>query len=317
MPRKRTIDAGRLAKDMSGHSAAMARAALISLKIKASTLRQYESHRAGFRAFLAARGAREGESEKDAFFVYLDGLRMTGGPVSAGGLRSALLHFQHVEGTETWAGDEDVKAAVAGFGYLARKEPEQVRGTITQEMLKELLEWLRRGPHRSLEDLVVVTFGVALRGKEAIAIRSGDYVPYFATQGGVLGVLRHVSNKGFSAVRSAQPRTVDKDVLDERANEVLRRRQAATPAGELLFPAREGNRDQLRRAIKEGAAALKWDPRLVFDGAHCLRHGGVGALTSRLEGEALKRAVRMSPSMVRHYARPNAKRLAAKKQRAR
>lgn len=307
-------------QSVSGRSAATARASLISLKVSASTLRQYESHRAGFRAFLAARGVQEGESEKDSFFLYLDGLRTTGGPASAGGLRSALLHFQQVDGTETWAGDDDVKAAVAGFGYLARKEPEQVRGAITPQMLEELLMWLRSGPHRSLEDLVVVSFGVALRGKEAIAIRSGDYVPHFATQRGVLGVLKHISNKGFSAVRSAQPRTVDKDVLDAAADAVLRRRQASTPAGQLLFPAREGNRDQLRRAIKEGAAVLKWDARLVFDGAHCLRHGGVGALSARLadDPEGLKRAVRMSAGMVRHYARPNgqrAKRVSAKKQR--
>jgi hypothetical protein len=59
----------------------------------------------------------------------------------------------------------------------------------------------------------------------------------------------------------------------------MNRRLPPMPADALVCPAWNG--DYLNKLIQEAAVTLKWDPRLTWDGVHCLRHG-VGA-TARAE----------------------------------
>jgi len=84
-----------------------------------------------------------------------------------------------------------------------------------------------------------------------------------------------------------------------RAIQTLQALVSGQPDNTCLFPVKE---ETLRAIVKRAAVALQWPSGLVWDGPHCLRHGGVAEVI------AAQPWLHQSPSTIVHYARNNATR---------
>lgn len=211
--------------------------------------------------------------------------------------RCALLFVQREalqKGSDLFADDDSLKRACDGLRHVHRLEVASVRGAITLEMLGQLVTL----DHEYGVAFKVLFFGV-LRVSQLLQMRSGDYV---WSDGGILTVR---TDKRVRCGRRTS-HVHKKLVPSPELRSILGPLQELVPHGGFLFGWVDLNR--ARDLIVSAAKTFKWPSHLVFDGVHCLRHGGAGELRKRHFSmcSALENPCGMSRSVVTMYSCPNA-----------
>lgn len=299
---------------------AEARNALVSLSVQRSTLQQYEAHLKLFREFMIASGKlQDGMSvaevaTQDDLLQFLDAVvRDPGTEAKVGpGLRSALRKQLQLLGLPLWIDSEVVSAAFKGARYRGGEAKRTPRGTVTEEMLQELLQHTRQVAPEMV-DAILVQFRLGLRISQLVGLQAGDVSRLPPRIWLRIDKRENASNTADKAVGPHW-----RDVEDEEVLNILCRLQAVTPRGSLLFPRSKWNLEGYRRHIAKAAITLGWPVELKYDGSHVLRHGGIGAARRRMESQGIPereiaKRLDISLPMLRHYAEPLEKRLRKEK----
>ena len=264
----------------------------ISLGVRPRTAKKYGAAVAAFIRYLVMKNF---PFDYPSFTRYLGACRRQGAQGSTlEGYRCSVLWAQRQGGTETWADCARLTRAIKGFKYADRlaRPP---RGAITLTMLHQLAEF---DPRNSRAYALI--FFLVLRKSQLIKMRSGDAT--LSAEGEVILTVRTDKRMKCGNVRQI---TSQKVVVLAAAKELIMGLQNLTPHGELLVP----KFDQTKASEMIAAAAVRfgWPQGLVFDGVHCLRHGGAQAVKAFV-AILLERAgnpLAMSSGMAVWYTRLN------------
>jgi integrase len=151
--------------------------------------------------------------------------------------------------------------------------------------------------------IFTVLFLGVLRISELELIRSGDFV---VAEGESAQLLLR-TNKKLTARGKTSEAVHWKPVVSDELKEVLRKRQASVSFGELLFP--RVNRTRLDALVKAASEQFDWPSELIFDGVHCLRHGGAQFYASHNLGQERQQELCVRGKVThRHYTCPNVNR---------
>ena len=265
----------------------------ISLTVRDATSDRYKS---ALRHVIGFMVRRKLPLELASFCRFLSGCRRQGAAGSTlEAYRSAMVWTQRASGSVIWADDPLLVRAIKGYKYQDRLS-RPPRGAIDIGMLEELCNL-----HPEYTRFYIVIFYGVLRVSQAARLRGGDISQDAA--GGVHLTLRQDkrmkcgSTREFVSVR---------EVVHPAAREIMLTALRAVPHGALIFATVDLAEASL--AIKKAAVTLKWPAGLVWDGVHCLRHGGA-QLMKMFVSELLARAGRpcaMSAQTLAWYTRLNA-----------
>lgn len=212
------------------------------------------------------------------------------------GYRSAILHYQRTHNLPLWASTGSCRSVVDGWHYQGKKADSglaPVRGQVTRDMHTEMIRysWLHCPEYTDAFDLA---YRCALRPFELMSLCKGSY------QDGKI----NIPDKR-STARNGMPPFVLKKVFDTSAKAILSRLEKDSLRKEMsYFPF---SILQLRTKFRKMIVDLGLNnmPGLIFDGPHCLRHGGMAYLVSlNISADDLL----VTSSTMAHYIRPNHKR---------
>lgn len=148
----------------------------------------------------------------------------------------------------------------------------RIRGAITYPLLKQLLEWMRE--EEAPEDdlwMMRVCWGLALRRSQVQGLMWENV--HMMEDDTIEVDLEKIHDP--RRLRGAGMRTERRRLHQKAARAVReqseRRGAARGRAKQRVFTT--WNEGRMVRWIKDGARALKWNPRLHWSGIHCLRHG--------------------------------------------
>lgn len=220
--------------------------------------------------------------------------------------RCALLKAQEVFGKERWAGEEDTIMETDGADSRAAKlgSLEPPIGSITEDMLPQLLAAVS---HRRADEMrlaMTVQFGAAIRYSELINLRVRD-----VKEEGIY--LAHTKTmKARYAYKLPTPfKKINHWPCGQLALKVLQSLVVGKPPEAILFPEISFKLPEYNAQIKAASKACGWPTSVRFRGSHSLRHGGVGAAKESLKTdskpEEIAKKLLMSEEMVDHYGATN------------
>jgi len=230
-----------------------------------------------------------------SFLRFLHACRKQGASGSTlSGYRAAMLWHQRQFGATLWAMDQGLGVAIKGYKYLD-KQTRPPRGAILTPMLRQL-------EHRYplLAAVADTTFYCVLRRRQVERMLAGDIQE--GSEGRLVLTVR--AEKRANARNGVQMVTRKEIVLPE-AKLLLRRLAQGMKPRQRLFP--NFNAAALDHAISECATHFGWPTDLVYDGMHCLRHGGATVVReyfSRLLA-AMGNPAAMAPATALWYSRLN------------
>jgi len=254
-------------------------------------------------AFIKARGLPYGY---DSFVAFLHACRKQGASAQTlEGYRAAMVWLQRMFDADQWAANPLLARALKGYKY-ADKLTRPPRGAILEPMLLQLQE-----RHPGLAIPAATTFYCVLRRAQTERLRAGDIQCF--EDGRVVLTLR--ADKRANANNSRQLVT-RKEVVLPKGQFLLRELATRRRTWHKLFP--NFKAEDLDRAIAETARAAGWPAKLVYDGMHCLRHGGASALRSFLSGllASMGDPAAMSAATAAWYSRMNTIRVDAEAEEA-
>lgn len=294
-----TIDLGELRAAMA--EAAQTKRDSVDSSVSPKTLRQYAS-RCGVLERLAAKLGLPAVSE-EVFFAHAKAYRQRakrGSRATLEGYRSACAHWELSGRWDSdWASKAAVTKACKGERYRAGAAKQGKVGAITENMLLELVDWVKSKEPRGEQmaevlsaSLFAVTRITGLLGLKPEYVRPGEI---------------SVPNKGYRAATMDRvaPRVWQK-VLHPPTMKMLAARAKRTAPGSLLFPVAEWRLAALRAAVKRAARELGWPRELDFR-VHSLRHGGIQWLLGR--GVDVEDLPVMGSRVRTRYAEDNSSRL--------
>jgi len=190
--------------------------------------------------------------------------------------------------------DQGLVVAIKGYKYLD-KQTRPPRGAILTSMLRQL-------EHRYplLAAVADTTFYCVLRRKQVERMLAGDVQE--GSEGRLILTVR--AEKRANARNDVQMVTRKEIVLPE-AKLLLRSLVRRLKPRQRIFP--NFSADALDQAISECATHFGWPADLVYDGMHCLRHGGATVVReyfSRLLG-SMGNPAAMAPPTALWYSRLN------------
>ncbi len=191
---------------------------------------------------------------------------------TAEGYRCAILHAQRTNNRwiedGTWADSWHCKRVVAGFAYKGRAPTPHHprRGQVTSDMFADMLIVARRD-YLEYAPALELGYRLALRPSQLLSLHKGCFDG--------TGVI--VPDKRCRSTNRFNLSTV-KTVVDPMARLLLRGLDETRTGPYFTF-----SEASLRHVFKQIASALSWNTDdLLFDGPHCLRHGGMSHLSALL-----------------------------------
>lgn len=259
------------------------------LTVKPTTAKGYFDRIRKYLLFLVRTGM---PYSMESFTEFLSAIFRQGaaGP-TLNGYRSALIFFQRATLTQEWGTDPQLARACKGFQYHHRQNNIQ-RGAITVGMLHELM---------SLDPIYALPFAVLffgiLRIGQLKGICSGDLsvTPPSAS-------LWIRVDKRVKASSNLHQQGHWKDVINQELIDYLEPLQAKLPHGTPLF--RWVSDDRLLELVDVAAKRFRWPTNVLFDGVHCLRHGGATFIKNKA-GPIHLRSAGMCQATFSHYSRSN------------
>jgi hypothetical protein len=232
----------------------------IALTVRDATADKY---RGSLRHVIMFMVKRNYPLELSSFCKFLSGCRRQGAAGSTlEGYRSAMVWSLRCTGASAWADDPLLIRAIKGFKYQDRLI-RQPRGAVDCSMLEELCG---RNPDYAVF-YIVIFFGV-FRVSQALALEGGD--ASCTADGRVMVTVR--ADKRMKCGNTRQV-VSQKEVVHPRAKEIILTALRSVPHGVKVFASLDPEKASL--AVKLTAIALRWPAGLLWDGVHCLRHGGV------------------------------------------
>jgi len=232
---------------------------------------------------------------------FLHGMRSQGAKgKTVEAYRCGVLFVQRVYGLAQFATEKDLCDAIQGYIYFDKLHCVQ-RGAITQPMLDQLIT-----VDSTYAPAFLLIFFAVLRVGQFSRLLVGDAV--------ILGdqctlTLRQDKRNRAGTV---QTHITHKTVVMPVAKAVLEAAQVNRPRGEVMFP--WFSEVEANQIIHTAAIQFGWPTGLVYDGVHCLRHGGCQAakvFIAKLLAQ-LGPVAGMAPStVVGVYARLNEARIQA------
>lgn len=198
------------------------------------------------------------------------------------GVKSAVL-FILLLANKPMPEEEDARLdkILTGFECL-KGEPEGMRGAPDEDDVKLLIDEAYREEGPELALAFTVAHGIGLRAGEVEELRYGD----IDLRKEIVWTKRKA--RRYSKVRYG--RQIDKPIMTEDALKILTRMTNARGSvreTEKVFP--NFKRHQATAVVQRVAKREGWDPDLIWDGIHNMRHG-IAASTYR-EGILATRAV--------------------------
>ena len=202
----------------------------------------------------------------DSFTRFLHACRKQGASGSTlSGYRAANLWLQRQFGVDLWAMNQGLVVAIKGYKYQD-KLTRPPRGAILASMLLQLE---RRYP--SLAIVAATTYYCVLRRKQVERMLASDIQE--SADGRMMLTVR--SEKRANA-RNAVQLVSRKEIVLPEAKVILRTLAKSFRPRQRIFA--DFKAAELDAAIAECARHFGWPAGLVYDGMHCLRHGGATAL---------------------------------------
>lgn len=294
MPRKPKFDPKKAAAESVKKTAEDTRRRLLDAGIQEATRRQYHGLFVRMEQFRMELGTVEWN--KETFFRLLDQLTAVG-ITNAESWRAALVHCLAVEGKETrFLDSAEVRKATEGVALQARLNKEEARGTVTLNMMRDLVTLLAKGGQHDTANFAIVIYECQLRSHEAGLIRAGD----FYEEGRAKWLMVRKDKR--QNRKNTRPRSFEK-IIPEKGYMVLQQIAAEKKHGQELFLEPKRLIGQLSRGIKEAARIYKWPTGVKWDGAHILRHGGTRPIVEQAARTMTALCVNQTPQTIRHYAR--------------
>ena len=245
--------------------------------------------------------------------------------------RSAILTAQDSdkvmldENGAKWAASKAARAISDAYvNQKAEMRDEELRLAFSREMLAEASPSLMAQKQgKGLIEVAKVAIGAQLRFQEFIDLRIRD----FNEEDSTIWVRKSKrKNVRFMKRKKDYSKGDTKVIVCPEAFEILKRQQLLRRSKESnsalpLFPPASHSIDKLLKSLKEfvkeqrasksKTTVAKYFPTLVFDGAHCLRHGGCVWLREVMNvksAEDINAIVACSPENFRKYSRSNKER---------
>jgi len=270
----------------------------VMLTVRGDTGSKYIGVAVRFFDFLEDRGLAFSE---EAFLRFLHACRKQGASgQTLEGYRASMLWLQRAFQIDPWASNPLLVRAIKGYKYADRltRPP---RGAILEPMLRQLGA---RFPRLAVP--AAVTFYCVLRRRQTEKLLASDVQAF--GDGRVILTLR--ADKRAKADNERQVVTRKEIVLPE-GQAILKELVKGMRPTQKLFPSFRA--EDLDKAVAACAKIYAWPPNLVYDGMHCLRHGGASALRaffSRL-WSSMGAPAAMSAPTAQWYSRMNELRAAA------
>ena len=231
----------------------------VALTVRDVTAEKYSAAVATFILFLVERDIR---FDLPGFIRYLAACRKQGAAAGTlSGFRAAVVWAQRCAGTHTWGEDPILIRALKGYAYQdkLRRPP---RGAINWGMVEELV-----GLFPNHGNAYAAIFLCVLRKSQAEKMRGGDARMNAAGQ---VSLTVRVDKRNKAG--SIYEHTAVKEILSRDAKTLIMSLSGMVPHGKLVFAGVDFS--VLSEDIKKAAILLRWPTNLLFDGVHCLRHGG-------------------------------------------
>lgn len=263
-----------------------------SLMVREATKKVYNGRVDKYRSYLRRTGETESLLSFSGFLANL--FRQGAAGTTLAGYRAAVLYAQKVELSEQWADDKRLINACKGFAYSYRLSAPQ-RGVINVTMLRQL---------QSLDLLYKIPFGLlffgVLRVSELERMRVGDLVT--SEEGTQLWVRK---DKRVTALRSFQQEGHWKEIVSREFIEYVEALSNQAKHGSPLFA--WVKRDKMLQLVELAAGVFSWPVDVIYDGVHCLRHGGANYLQTSLQAtnSLVQKAAVMSEGTRKFYSRAN------------
>jgi len=272
--------------------------------VKAETGGKYLSAVGHYIAFIDARRL---PYSRDSFRRFLHACRKQGASGSTlSGYRAALLWLQRAYNVDTWADSDEFTRPIKGYKY-ADKIARPPRGAILRTMLSQL-----GTRHPDLALPANIAYFCVLRRRQVEKALVGDV--QVLAGGRVILTLR--AEKRANASNDLQPTVTRKEIVLPEGQTLLTHLARGRNPKEKLLPGFKA--EALDKAVADAAQYFAWPTGLVYDGMHCLRHGGAQELRdffSRLFA-SMGNPAAMSPVTAGWYSRLNELRVAAEKEEA-
>lgn len=226
--------------------------------------------------------------------------------IRSGSARCALLKAQDVFGQRPWAGDKDVILETDGADSKAAEMStlQPPVGSITQDMLHQLLAHVTHAHAGAVRMAMIVQFGAALRYDELKRLRVKD-----VKSDGIYLVHTKTMKARYDYRLPTPFKRISHWPCGLLALETLYILTIGKSPDTVLFPSTAFTMSEYNAQIKAAAKACGWTGTVRFRGSHSLRHGGVGAAKDALKGvcneEEIAATLLMSLQMVDHYAATN------------
>lgn len=231
----------------------------VRLTVREPTAEKYTAAVAAFILYLVD---RDRGYKLESFVRYLSACRKQGAAAGTlAGFRAAIVWAQRCSGTPLWGEDAILIRALKGYAYQdkLRRAP---RGAIDMGMLEDLIKLFPRNGNA-----YAAIFLCVLRKSQAEKLRGGD--AHMTAAGQVsLTVRADKRNKAGTTYEH----TAVKEILSHDAKALIMSLSGMVRHGALIFDGVDF--EALSEDIKRAAVILRWPAHLVFDGIHCLRHGG-------------------------------------------
>ncbi|PHR97581.1 MAG: hypothetical protein COA68_12365 [Oceanobacter sp.] len=285
-----------------------AKTELIEKSITTRTLQQYTNRVDIVKKFMANRGVET--CDASTFAEFLKELSATTGThkkTTAEGYRSAISFFQHTYGIwmeqgTIWADGWEARRIVAGYGYDAKAAPQtegkNPRGQIDQEMFNNMMI-IATEKYKRFAGALEIGYRVALRPHQLVDLHKGSF-----KNGKLLVPDKRATSK------NGLPITTWKEVVDPEARFILQALEENRTGKYFDFSARD-----IGEIVKAISKELQWEETLgvSFDGAHCLRHGGmshIDKIYTENGYDTIQKLQKMQVVETTHtrYTRANAKR---------
>ena len=236
---------------------------------------------------------------------------------TANGYRAAILHYQRtrqwgIPDGIVWAASEEAKKMVAGYGYNNRATSGPKRATMEPLMFATLLLCINE-TDEELAPAVELAYRMALRPQEVCSLQGGS----FSRSGASL----RIPDKRATA-RNRRPHTTHKKVVDKAALAILESLNSNVANGESYFNLTTNTyRTRFLRAVARSGIRDILDKRLIIDGPHVLRHGGMTHVEKLLKTEtgahsldgAIMKVLQVSKNTLSRYTKTNPHRINASK----
>jgi hypothetical protein len=191
---------------------------------------------------------------------------------------------------------EQVKRCIVGYKRL-HPEDTADRGAIGIEDLVMLTAKLALDPSQGQNMMALIfQWGFGLRGGQMRFLQRKQFFP-------ISGDSWLYTGPRFKVKWQNSTLQETHNLADEMKDMVTEHLAHFSPE-DYLFPSHPAC--EISQFIKKAAIDFGWDPRLKWDGSHCLRHGSI--VSARAEGgieHAQGRSAHLSSASVKHYSTAN------------